>query len=123
MSIFPVKRPSDVLIKRLKLYLVKLGDVSHYAVHGFRFVVTLLAFHNVFRINTTLGQVNITYMNDQSEIAGEVISRKVGPFSLSTLITMTISVRPTLTSLLIERIRRLDNSDNNIIPCTREYVC
>ncbi|KAE9524798.1 hypothetical protein AGLY_014848 [Aphis glycines] len=38
------------------------------------------------------------------------------PFSLSTRITTTGSVLPMRINLLMERIRRLDNSDNNIIP-------
>ena len=78
---------------------------------------------------------NLLHMMSSSKLSSEIfflystllvllhyyISQIWHTFSLSTLITTTGSVLPTLMSLLMERIRLLDNSESKIMPSILLY--
>jgi len=87
----------------------------------FAFIVSLFTLDNIFRGYSSFREIDITYCGTCQQERAVRQNCPVTPFSLSTLRTTTTSLRPTRISFWILRIRRLDNSDNRIMPSMLSY--
>lgn len=134
VAVFLVQRPGNSLVQGLNWCLCLFGDMSHNQMYGLALVVSFFALDHVFGGHTSLRKINVTFLTQESvecviayrkckrvAVRGRQHGGYPVPFSLSTRSTTTTSLRPTLMSFWILRIRLRDSSESRIMPSMLSY--
>src|SRR5438046_3067118 len=121
MAVSLVQWPSYALIQRLDWGNCLLGNVSHDGMHHLALIVSLLTLDDIFWGYPALRKIDLSCVAVSQMAPGWVLNNTPVPFSLSTLSTTTTSLRPTLMSFWILRIRRLESSERRIMPSMLSY--